>query len=90
MVTRNAEGSINPSLKPKIAVYGSPLDTQASETKGTILIKNADELLNYTKSEEEHAEKVIKSIADAGVNVIVSGGSVSDICMHYIEKYKMM
>ena len=90
MVTRNAEGSINYFKNPKIAVYGSPIDTQASETKGTILIKNADELLNYTKSEEEHAEKVIKSIADAGVNVIVSGGTVSDICLHYIEKYKMM
>ncbi len=90
LVIRNAETSINYFKKPKIAVFGSPLDTQASETKGTILIKNADELLNYTKSEEEHAEKIIKSIADAGVNVIVSGGSVSDICLHYIEKYKMM
>jgi T-complex protein 1 subunit theta len=90
IVTRNAETSINYFSKPKIAVYGQPLDTQASETKGTVLIKNANELLNYTKSEEEHAEKIIKSIADAGVNVIVSGGSISEICLHYIEKYKMM
>lgn len=90
VVARNAETSINHYVKPKIAVYGSPIDTQAAETKGTILIKNADDLLNYTKSEEEHAEKVIRSIADAGVNVIVSGGSISEICLHYIEKYKMM
>lgn len=90
IVTRNAETTINHVTNPKIAVYGSPIDTQAAETKGTILIKNANELLNYTKSEEEHAEKMIKSIADAGVTCIVSGGSISEICLHYIEKYKMM
>ncbi len=27
---------------------------------------------------------------DAGVNVIVAGGSVSEIMLHYIEKYRMM
>lgn len=90
MVNRNSETTINSVKNAKIVVYGSPIDTQASETKGTILIKNANELLNYTKSEEEHAEKVIKSIADSGATCIVSGGTVSDICLHYIEKYKMM
>lgn len=37
--------------KPKIACYSCPLDTQYAETKGTVLIKTADELLNYTKGE---------------------------------------
>jgi T-complex protein 1 subunit theta len=36
------------------------------------------------------AEKIIKGIADAGVTLIVAGGSVSEIMLHYIEKYKMM
>ena len=47
-------------------------------------------MLNYTKSEEELSEKAIKAIADAGVTVIIAGGMVSDIVMHYIEKYKIM
>lgn len=55
-----------------------------------MLIKNANELLNYNKSEEGLAESIVKGIADAGVNVIVAGGSVSEIMLHYIEKYKMM
>lgn len=90
LVTRNAEGAITRVNSPKVVCYSSPLDPQQSETKGTVLIKNADELLNYTKSEEEHAEKLVKAIADAGVNLIVSGGSISEIVMHYIEKYKIM
>ncbi len=55
-----------------------------------MLIKNADDLLNYTKGEEDHAEAIIKSIADSGVTVVVSGGSISDIMLHYLEKYRLM
>ena len=54
------------------------------------MIHNAEELLNYTKSEETEAERVIKAIADSGVTVLVCGGSISEIMLHYIEKYKMM
>jgi len=43
--------------------------------------------MNYTKSEEDHAESIIRSIADTGVNLVVVGGSISDICLHYCEKY---
>ncbi len=32
-------------------------------------MKSAKELMNYTKSEEEHAEKIIRSIADSGVKL---------------------
>lgn len=55
-----------------------------------MLLKSAKELMNYTKTEEEHAERVIKSIADSGCNLVVVGGSISDICLHYAEKFKLM
>ncbi len=51
VVKRNVEGSIDSMTKPRIAAYSCPLDTQYCETKGTVLIKNANELLNYTKGE---------------------------------------
>eukprot|EP01090_Pellita_catalonica_P013935 TRINITY_DN3431_c0_g1_i2.p3 TRINITY_DN3431_c0_g1~~TRINITY_DN3431_c0_g1_i2.p3 ORF type:complete len:267 (+),score=58.01 TRINITY_DN3431_c0_g1_i2:859-1659(+) len=35
-------------------------------------------------------EKVIKEISEAGTKVIVSGGNVGELALHYIEKYKMM
>jgi hypothetical protein len=42
----------------KVAVFTSALDIAQTETKGTVLIKNADEMLNFTTGEEKHLEKV--------------------------------
>jgi T-complex protein 1 subunit theta len=90
VISRGTEGTISRVSQPKIAVYGIPLDPQSCETKATVLIKNADELLNYTRSEEEHAEKIVKKIAEAGATCIIVGGTISELMLHYIEKYKMM
>jgi T-complex protein 1 subunit theta len=90
VVNRNVEGSINDFVKPKVAVYSCPLDPDNADTKGTVLIKNADDLLNYTKGEEDHCEKIVKEIVESGVNVVVGGGSINDVMMHYFEKHKVM
>lgn len=63
---------------------------QQGETKGTILLKTPEELLNYTKSEEAMFEKFVQGVAEAGVNVVIGGGSISDVALHYFEKYKIM
>jgi len=54
-VRRNVEGSIERVTEPRIAIYSCPLDTTYSETKGTVLINNANDLLSYSKGEEELA-----------------------------------
>jgi T-complex protein 1 subunit theta len=91
IVTRNVETPALTSVdSPKIAVFGCPLDTQAAETKGTVLIKNAEDLVSYNRSEEELAHKFVKGIADAGVSCVFSGGTISDIVLHFLEKYKIM
>lgn len=46
--------------KVKVAVFTSALDIAQSETKGTVLIKNKEEMLNFTRGEEKHVEKVLK------------------------------
>merc|ERR1711977_224059 len=58
--------------------------------KGTVLLTNAEDLLSYSKGEEEIMEQAIKEIADAGVNVIVAGGAVSSLAMHYCERFKIL
>jgi T-complex protein 1 subunit theta len=63
--------SIHRVVKPKVAIFACPLDTQQSDTKGTVLLKSAKELMNYTKTEEEHAERVIRSIADSGAKYFI-------------------
>ena len=42
LVKRNVEGTIDRMIKPRIAVFSCPLDTQQAETKGTVLIQNAN------------------------------------------------
>jgi T-complex protein 1 subunit theta len=73
--------------KPKIAVYNCPFDPQGGETKGTVLITKAEDLVKYNSTEEEFAEKVVKSIVETGVNVVVVGGSIAELCLHYLSKY---
>lgn len=41
--------------------------------------------MNYSKSEEEHAEKIVKAIAESGVNLIIVGGSINELMLHYLE-----
>lgn len=44
--------------KGKVAVFTSALDIAQTETKGTVLIKSAEQMLNFTSGEEKHLEKV--------------------------------
>ena len=55
---RMVEGNITKVNSAKVAVYSCPLDSMQTETKGTILIKNADELMNFSKGEEDLMESV--------------------------------
>lgn len=90
VVKRAAEGSIDRMAKPKIACYSCPLDTQYAETKGTVLISNASELLNYSKGEEDLAEKFVQKLVNANINVVVVGATIADIVLHFLDKYKIM
>lgn len=57
---REPEGTIKKALRAKVAVYTCGIDISQTETKGTVLIKNADEMLNFTTGEEKHMEKVFE------------------------------
>jgi T-complex protein 1 subunit theta len=90
VVVRACETNTNKAENCKIAIYNCPLETQGAETKDTVLFKTADELINYNRSEEDFMEKLIKEIVDSGVKVVIAGGSVSDMALHYFERYKIM
>lgn len=53
VVLRGSETSIHHIEKAKIAIFNTSIEMQQGETKGTVLLKNADDLLNYTKGEED-------------------------------------
>lgn len=87
---RFVEGDISSAEKAKIALYSCPIDITQTETKGTVLIKTAEELTNFSKGEESLLEEQIKAIADTGVKVIVAGGKFGDMSLHFVNKYGMM
>lgn len=87
---RLVEGVVNHAENAKVVVYSCPLDIIQTETKGTVLIKSAAELMNFSRDEENFLEKQIKAIVDTGVKVIVSGGKVGDMALHFLNKYGVM
>ncbi|KAK8508784.1 hypothetical protein V6N13_090755 [Hibiscus sabdariffa] len=86
----DAVGSIKHMEKAKVAVFAGGVDTSATETKGTVLIHSAEQLENYAKTEEAKVEDLIKAVADSGAKVIVSGGAVGEMALHFCERYKLM
>ena len=87
---RQSETSIHHVQKTKVAVFNTNIEMQQGETKGTVLLTTADELENYTKSEEDRFEAIIKGLAEAGIRVVVASGAISEVAVHFFEKYKMM
>jgi len=90
VIPRNAEGNVRHVKKAVIALFNGGVDLPKTETTGTVLIDKADELVNYSKTEEALMEKAVKELADAGVNVVVSGGAIGDLAMHFLERFNMM
>jgi len=90
VLVRDSEGTIKHTDKAKIVVFGTEVDLSATETKGNVLIKNAEELMNYSKSEEDAMEKCVQEIADTGVNVLIAQSVVSEMAMHFCERMKIM
>ncbi|KXN86021.1 putative T-complex protein 1 subunit theta [Leucoagaricus sp. SymC.cos] len=83
---REPEGDVKKVLKAKVAVFTSALDIAQTETKGTVLIKSAEEMLNFTAGEEKHMEKIFQEIADSGVKVIVAGSAIGELALHYLNR----
>jgi T-complex protein 1 subunit theta len=90
VIKRNVEGTVSCVENAPVAVFSQGVDTSSTETKGTVLIKSAQELKDYHKSEEKELEEIIKGIADLGTKVIISGSAIGEMAMHFIEKYNMM
>ncbi|KAK4405011.1 T-complex protein 1 subunit theta, partial [Sesamum angolense] len=92
----DAVGTIKRVEKAKVSItfkwllFFGGVDTTATETKGTVLIHNAEQLENYAKTEEAKVEEIIKAVADSGAEVIVSGAAVGEMALHFCERYKLM
>ncbi|KAJ3131796.1 T-complex protein 1 subunit theta [Physocladia obscura] len=87
---REAEGVVTKANAAKIAIFTCPIDVSLTETKGTVLIHNAKEMLDFSKGEETKLEEAIKQIADAGVSVVVTGSGIGELALHFMNRYNIM
>lgn len=87
---REVEGTISHVENAKVAVYSCPYDSMQTETKGTVLLKSADELKAFSKGEEELMEASVRDLHSLGVKVVVSGSKFGDLALHFLNRYNIM
>jgi T-complex protein 1 subunit theta len=87
---REPDGTVKRAKKAKVGVFSCPIDISQTETKGTVLLKNAKEMLDFTKGEEEQVETIIKELYDSGLRVVVAGTTVGELALHYLNRYNIL
>jgi len=87
---RDVEGTVKKASNAKVAVFTCPIDLAKTETKGTVVFNNAEEMKAFSLGEESQMESIVQAIAKMGVNVVVAGSSLADLALHYCEKYHIM
>ncbi|KAK3333223.1 chaperonin Cpn60/TCP-1 family [Cercophora scortea] len=87
---KEPNGSVKKAKKAKVGVYTCPIDMSTTETKGTVLLNNAKEMLEFSKGEETQLEAAIKELYDVGLRVVVAGSTVGELAMHYLNRYGIL
>lgn len=85
------EGHIkNLKTQSKVVVFTAPFDVSQTETKGTVLLHNAQEMLDFSKGEEAQLDQLVKEIHDSGVRVVIAGSGVGELAQHYLDRYGIL
>lgn len=87
---KEPNGSVKKATKAKVGVYSCAIDISQTETKGTVLLHNAKEMLDFTRGEEAQLEAAIKELHDVGLRVIIAGSTVGELAMHYLNRYGIL
>lgn len=87
---KEPNGTVKKAKSAKVGVFACPIDISVTETKGTVLLHNAKEMMDFTKGEETQLEAAIKELHDVGIRVVVAGSTVGDLAMHYLNRYDIL
>ncbi|KAL2047229.1 hypothetical protein N7G274_001248 [Stereocaulon virgatum] len=87
---RQPDGTIKKAKHAKVGVFSCPIDISQTETKGTVLLHNAKEMMDFTKGEESQLENIIKELHDSGLRVVVAGATVGELALHYLNRFGIL
>lgn len=87
---RQPDGTVTKAAKAKVGVFSCPIDISQTETKGTVLLHNAKEMMDFTKGEEQQVEQIIKELHDSGMRVVVAGSTIGELALHYLNRYGIL
>jgi T-complex protein 1 subunit theta len=87
---KEPNGSVKKAKSAKVGVFACPIDISVTETKGTVLLHNAKEMMDFTKGEETQLEAAIKELHDVGIRVVIAGSTVGELAMHYLDRYGIL
>lgn len=87
---REPDGLVKKATRAKVGVFSCPIDISRTETKGTVLLHNAKEMLEFTRGEEKQLETTIKELYDSGLRVVVAGTTVGELAMHYLNRFGIL
>ncbi|KAJ2064895.1 T-complex protein 1 subunit theta [Coemansia sp. S146] len=74
----------------RVAVFACAVDVAQTETKGTVLLHTAGDLLAYTKGEEAQMDAAVAELHAAGVGAVICGSGVGDLAVHCMNRYGMV
>ncbi|ELA41220.1 uncharacterized protein VICG_01709 [Vittaforma corneae ATCC 50505] len=87
LINRLPEGCIKSAVNTSIGIFNCPFDITRTELKGTVLMHNSAELLNFSKEEAEMAKKLIDSL---NVNVLIVNGTVNDLFIDFADSRNLL
>ena len=83
-------GCVNDVTDAKVAVYVQGFELPKTETKGTVLLQDADQFKSFSKGEEELLKEIIENLKKDGVKVVVCNGNVQDLALHFCDREGIM
>lgn len=84
------EGLVQQAANARVCMFTSAFDIQHTETKGTVLLNNADELLKFSKGEEKRVDEFVSELKLANISVVVCGAAIGSLAQHYLNKHGIL
>jgi len=75
--------------KCKVLVMTTSIGLREMDASQNVLFNNADELLSFSRSEEEIVEAAVKKMYDLGVRLCIVSNKPTDLEIHYLNKYNI-